>query len=251
LNALALGARGQGDVSSARALLEESLALWRELGDQMAVARALSNLASIVKLEGDLVRARALYAECLEIFDALGDRSCVAWSFNYQGDCASDQGEAAAARALYEQALAIFRELNDGWGIAGTLADLGNLERDYGDHSAARALYRESLRQFHALGHKRGIARLLECFASSAAMEQRAEDSLRLAGASAALRQSLGAPLSPAEQSKLEACLHSARQALTDKAGATVWLEGWALTMEQAIAEALTTDDDAKRIAGD
>jgi predicted ATPase len=242
LNALAVGARGQGDVSSARALLEESLALWRELGDQMAVARALSNLASIVKLEGDLVRARALYAECLGIFDALGDRSCVAWSFNYQGDCASDQGDATAARALYENALAIFRELNDGWGIAGTLADLGNLARDHGDHSAARAFYRASLRQFHALGHKRGIARLLECFACSAALEKLAEVALRFAGAAAALRQSLGAPLSPAEQGKLEVCLNSARQTLTDRAGTTVWLEGWALTIEQAVEELLAAD---------
>ena len=49
-------------------LFEESLAVWRELGDQRAVARALSNLANIVALKGDYTRARALYAEALAIF---------------------------------------------------------------------------------------------------------------------------------------------------------------------------------------
>ncbi len=83
--------------------------------------------------------------------------------------------------------------------------------------------------------HKRGIARLLECFACLAAVQLEAERSLRLAGAAAALRQNIGAPLTPAEQAKLEAILDPARQALTNTASATAWLEGWAMPMEQAI----------------
>ena len=133
--------------------------------------------------------------------------------------------DAAAARTLYEQALAIFRELGDRWGIAGTLADLGSLAREEGNYPAARSLYRESIKIFQELDHKRGIARLLECFACSAAVQLEAKRSLRLAGAAAALRQNIGAPLTPAEQAKLEACLHPARQALTNAVGVTAWLE--------------------------
>ena len=97
----------------------------------------------------------------------------VAWSMNHQGDVARDQGDSAAARTLYEQGLAIFRELGDRWGIAGTLADLGNLAREQGDYPAAHSLYRESIKIFQELDHKRGIARLLECFACSAAVSTR------------------------------------------------------------------------------
>ena len=239
LNALAVIARDRGDVAVARSLFEESLVLWRELGDQKAVARSLSNLANIVKLQGDYARARSLYAECLSIFQGLGDRTGVAWSMNYQGDVARDQGDSAAARTLYEQGLAIFRELDDRWGIAGTLADLGSLAREQGNYPAAHSLYRESIKLFQELDHKRGIARLLECFACSAAAQLEAERSLRLAGAAAALRQNIGAPLTPAEQAKLEASLHPARQALTNAAGVTAWLEGWALPVEKAIEEVL------------
>jgi predicted ATPase/serine/threonine protein kinase len=238
-NALAVLACDRGDVAKSRALFEESLLLWRELGDQKAVARALSNLANVFKIQGDYDRVRSLQAECLSIFRELGDQTGVAWSLNYQGDVARDHGDTAGARTLYEQGLEIFRELGDRWGIAGTLADLGSLAREQGDYSAAHSLYAESIKLFQELNHKRGIARLLECSACSAAAQREAERSLRLAGAAAVLRQNIGAPLTTAEQAKLETSLQAARQALTDTAGAKAWSEGWALPVEKAIEEVL------------
>jgi predicted ATPase/serine/threonine protein kinase len=241
LNALAVVARDRGDLAIASALFEKSLGLWRETGDQKAVARALSNLANVFKVQGDYDRVRSLQAECLSIFRGLGDQTGIAWSLNYQGDVARDQGD-SAARTLYEQGLAIFRELGDRWGIASTLADLGSLAREQGDYSTARALYSESIVLFQELNHKRGIARLLECSACSASAQLEAERSLRLAGAAAALRQIIGAPLTPAEQAKLEAALKPARQALTNSVAATAWLEGSALPVEKAIEEVLMTE---------
>ena len=204
------------------------------------MARSLSNLANIVKLQGDYARARSLYAECLSIFRGIGDWTGVAWSLNYQGDVARDQGDGLAARTLYEQGLAIFRELGDRWGIAGTLADLGSLARDQRNFPTAHSLYGESIKIFQELEHKRGVARLLECFACSAAAQLEARRSLGLAGAAAALRQNIGAPLTPAEQAKLEAALEPARQAISNAAGATAWLEGWAMAAENAVEQALT-----------
>jgi predicted ATPase len=244
LNALAVNARDQGDIPTARSLLEESQILWRESGDLQAVARCVSNLANVVKLEGDYERARSLYAECLSIFQGLNDRMGIAWSLNYQGDVARDQGDSAAAQALYEQSLSRFRELGDRWGIAGTLADLGSLAREQRDFETAESLYRESMKLFQKLDHKRGIARLLECFACSAAAQLDAERSLRLAGAAAALRQNIGAPLTAAEQAKLECALDTARRALIETVGTTAWLEGWGMPVEKVVEEVLTPDAD-------
>jgi len=51
------------------------------------VARSLSNLATIAKLQGDNVpRAFPLRGVPLNFRD-LGDRTGVAWSLNYQGEC--------------------------------------------------------------------------------------------------------------------------------------------------------------------
>ena len=69
-----------------------------------------------------------------------------------------------------------------------------------------------------------------------------AERSLRLAGSAAALRQNIGTPLTPAEQVKMEAALDPPRQALSNTAGTTAWLEGWAMPLEKAIEDVLTPE---------
>jgi predicted ATPase/serine/threonine protein kinase len=245
LNALAIIALDRGDLSVARSVFEESLVLWRELGDQKSIARSLSNLANIVKLQGDNAGAGSLYVEALSIFRRIGDWTGVAWSMNYQGDVARDQGDSAAARTMYEQSLAIFRELDDRWGIAGTLADLGRLASEQENYPTANSMYRESMKLFQELGHQRGIARLLEHFACSAAAQLESERSLRLAGVAAALRKNIGAPLTPAEGAKLEASLHSARQALTNTVADAAWLEGWDTPVDKAIEEVLVPESES------
>ncbi|HKW65888.1 MAG TPA: protein kinase [Terriglobales bacterium] len=241
LNALAVDARDRSDLETARSLFEEALAVWREEGGAAAVARALSNLANIIKLQGNYSQARALYGECLAIFRQLGDNTGLAWSLNYLGDVACGQGDMSAAKSLYEQSLATFRDLGNLWGMAASLADLGNLARDQGDYKAARILYRESIKVFQQLGHKRGMAHVLECFACLTATED-ATQSLKLAGAAAAVRKLLGAPLTSAEQAKFEEAVEPARRALSTTAGQTAWLEGWAMPLDTAVREALKAD---------
>lgn len=244
LNALAVNARDEGDLAVSTSLFEESLALWRELGDGAAIARALSNLANVTKLQEEYARARSLYEESLAIFQELGDRTGAAWALNHQGDAARAQGDAPAARLLYEQSLLTFRKLGDPWGVASSLADLGSLACEQRDYVAAHSLHSESIKLFQNLEHKRGIARLLECFASSAAVQSKPERALRLAGTAAALRQTLGAPLPPSEQAKLERDLESARSLLANSAGATAWIEGWTTPVEKAVQEAQKSDSD-------
>jgi hypothetical protein len=71
-------------------------------------------------------------------------------------------------------------------------------------------------------------------------VEKQAARSLRLAGAAAALRQNIGAPLTVAEQVKLETILEPARQAMSNIA--TAWLEGWEMPLDRAIEEVLTPE---------
>ena len=242
LNALAVNARDRGDLATACSLFERCVAIWRDLGDPADIARALSNLANLIRLRGEYVRASSLYHECLTLFRQVGDGAGVAWTLNYQGDVARETVALVAARSFYEQSLAAFRQLRDGWGIASVLSDLAGLSCDQGDYTEARCLYGESLKMFQELGHQRGIARVLECLAASAAARSKAEHSLHLAGAAAALRQRLGAPLTPAEQPMLEKALEFARRTLGNAAGLTAWMEGWAMPVEQAVEEALNCD---------
>jgi tetratricopeptide (TPR) repeat protein len=242
LNALAVYARDRGELADATLLFERCVAIWKDLGDSADMARALSNLANVMKLQGEYARASSLYDECLTMFRKAGDGAGVAWTLNYQGDVAREESDFAAAHSFCEQSLAAFRQLRDGWGIASALSDLASLCSDQGNNAEARRLYGESIKLFQELGHKRGIARVLESLAASAAAQSNAEQSLHLAGAAAALRQRLGAPLTPTEQPRLEKALDFARRTLGSAAGLTAWMEGWAMPVEQAVREALNGD---------
>ena len=245
LNAMAVSARDRDDLPTACLLFERCVAIWKDLGDSPDIARALSNLANVTNLQGEHARASSLYDECLMMFRKAGDEAGVAWTRNYQGDLARERADMAAARSYCEQSLTAFRQLRDAWGIAGALSSLANLSCDQGNYAEARRLYGESIRIFKELGHNRGIARALECLAASAAAQSNAEQSLHLAGAAAALRQRLGAPLSLREQPRLEKALEFARRALGNDAGLAAWMEGWAMSVEQAVAEALGGDGES------
>ena len=246
LNALGVTTRDGGDLDTARSLFERCIAAWRELGSSIDVARALSNLANVVKAQGDHARAHALYDECLAIFNATGDSTGVAWTLNYLGDLARESVDSSAARSFYEQSLAAFRQLGDGWGIASALSDLARLNAAEGHHQLAEKLYCESIRIFQDLGHKRGIARVLECFAVGAAAQAMPQRALCLAGAAAAMRQRISAPLIPAEQFRLEKELEPARNTLTHSAELEAWSSGWEMSTEEAVQLALGTKAIAK-----
>jgi tetratricopeptide (TPR) repeat protein len=239
LNAMAVHARDRGELVDASLLLERCVGIWKDLGDSAATARALSNLANVAKLQGEYTRASSLYDECLTMFRKADDGAGVAWTLNYQGDVAREKADFVAAHSFCDQSLAAFRQLQDSWGIASALSDLASLNCDQGNDVEARRLYGESIKMFHELGYKRGIARALECLAVSAAARSNAEQSLHLAGAAAALRRRVGAPLTPAEQARLEKALEFARRMLGSAAGLALWMEGWAMPIEQAVHEAL------------
>jgi tetratricopeptide (TPR) repeat protein len=193
-------------------------------------------------MQGEYTRASSLYEESRTMFRKAGDGAGVAWTLNYLGDVARERADVVSARSFCEQSLAAFRQLGDGWGIATALSDLASLNCDQGNDADARRLYGESIKMFEDLGHKRGIARALECLAVSAAAQSNAKQSLHLAGAAAALRQRLGAPLTPTEQAKLEKALEFARRTLGDAAGLTAWMEGWGMPVDRAVREALDGD---------
>jgi DNA-binding CsgD family transcriptional regulator len=123
--------------------------------------------------------------------------------------------------------------------MARSLQRLGDLAAGGGDVDLARGHYAESLELWRELGDRWGIARALDGFATLAAAQSQHERALRLGGAAAALRTSLGAPLPTREQGPLERRLAPARLALGEQAAATTWEEGQQLPLEQVIASAL------------
>ena len=114
---------------------------------------------------------------------------------------------------------------------------------DEGDYGSARPLLEESLSLNRELGDQTAIAYLLEDYAGLAAFEALPERALRLAGFAAALRETIGAPLPPAEQARVDRMLIPARQALDPDLAAAVWAEGRAMPLDEAVEYALRAMD--------
>lgn len=225
----------QGDYSMARELNQESLALRRELGDTPGVATLLNNLGIIARFQRDLTGAREMNEESLALFREMGDRWAVGQLLNNQACVASDQGEYGEARRLLEESLMIRRQLGDKAGLALSLNTLADVVLDEGVYVDARPLLDESLEINRELGDQTAIAYLIEDYGGLAAAEARPEKALQLAGFAAALRESIGAPLPPSEQTRVDRMIAPAREALPESAVTVAWETGRSMELEKAI----------------
>ncbi len=150
----------QSDDDLAEALSQESLDLYREVGDTRGIASSLSLLASVVRRKkGNFAAARSLIEESLTLYREVGDKDAIAWSLWQLANNASMQGEYIRGRTLFEESLALYRELGNKWGIATALKQSALwLFVAQGDQGIMQAWLEESLALFREVGDKDGMA---------------------------------------------------------------------------------------------
>ena len=240
LSAAGLLAYWLGDYPAARALHEECLAIWRQLGDQWGASASLNNLGMVARSQGDNASARTLYEDSLAIKRELGDQWGVGASLNNLGNLAADQGDFPASRPLHEESLAIWRKLGDRGSIATALENLGHVAYEQGDLASARALHVESLTMRRQLGDKLGMVVSLEMLAAVAGLLGAPQRAARIWGVTERLRAEIGSPLQPKDRSRHDQHVAAVRAASSDSAAFDrAWQEGGVLTVEQAMELAL------------
>lgn len=229
----------QADYGRAVALYEESLAVFRELGDTYYIAAALGDLGLAVYQLGEYERAAALHEESLVLSRELGDKRGVAASLNNLGMVAERRGEYARAAALYEDCLALCRELGIKRGIAVALANLGILAYQEGEYGRSTALFGECMPLVRDAGAMDLMASVLEGMAWSSAVDGTPHLGASLGGAAEHLRETLGTPLPPDQQSNHDRAARAMRAALGEDVFASAWAQGRTLSLDQVIALAL------------
>ena len=149
----------QSDYDRTETLSKESLALYRELGDQPGIVLSVYLLGNVAWTRGNTATARSLLAESLVLARAIDDEEQAAWSLFVQGLLESSQGEYTRARALFEESLAIHRKLQYKRGIAHTLSQLAQvLFVSQADQARVSPLLEECLALSREIGFKEGIA---------------------------------------------------------------------------------------------
>ncbi len=134
-----------GDFEEGNRLHEESLALFRELGDRRGEALALIRSAVEASRIGDLERARALCEESLEYFRSVGSVKGEAEVLHILSYVPLQEGRFEEAFELADRAAVLAREVGWRWwesGALGTAAECAlSLGRtDEGQERAIRAL---------------------------------------------------------------------------------------------------------------
>jgi hypothetical protein len=116
LNNLAMMVYSQGDLGQAGKLIEEAVALQRELGTRGGVSVGFYNLGWIALLQDDLGRATDLYRESLSLSWDAGLNPIVQWALEGFACLAGARGEAERAARL--------------WGAAQALHETKSIPRD-------------------------------------------------------------------------------------------------------------------------
>jgi len=240
LHNLGSAASVRGDYAAARSFIEESLAAQRELRDKYGIAASLNNLASIAQRHGEYGAARPLLEESLTLRRELGDKQGVAVVLSNMGFGAQREGDYPTAHSLHEESLRIRQELGDKQGIAGSLTNLGELAYLQTDYSAAHSLHTESLKNQRELGDAAGIVESLDQLAAVALALRQSNRAVYLWGAAQALRERVSAPRAPADRDEHDRRVNAARAALNEEAFAIAWSQGQNMTLDQAIAYALS-----------
>jgi predicted ATPase/DNA-binding XRE family transcriptional regulator len=232
-------ARTQGDYAGARVALEESLVLYRALGDARGTAHALLWTGFVARVQAEYGAARQWLHEGLALAREIGETAVMAATLHHLGLIAADLHEDAAAQALLEESLALYRRLGLARNIALVVLSLGEVARGQGDDATARELLHESLATMVAAGEQLELPWALDTVAHLAVDEGQGERAVRLAGAAGQLRETMGTLDWPVMQRQREQWLAAAHTMLGNATFAAAWTAGQALTQEQAIAAAL------------
>jgi predicted ATPase/DNA-binding CsgD family transcriptional regulator len=147
------------DPTHAMAMLEESLALFREVQDALGLSHALRRLAGCAIDHQQYTYALSLLEQALATDRQAGDKHAVAWDLCYMGVARwIHQHQPKRVIPLYQESIALFEELGDVRGRAHPLLMLAEVEQTQGNFKQSLALFQEALLLERTLGIRAHIA---------------------------------------------------------------------------------------------
>jgi predicted ATPase/class 3 adenylate cyclase len=179
-----------GDMLTGRVLLEESVAISREMGDKRGLAESLAllglDLQSKAVLNSTLLDESLLFArEAAESWTLAFSLQHAGWHFQLQDDYVS-------ALPLLSESAALFREVGDKRELIATLNGLARLAALQGEYERTAALVQECLVFARGLGDKSGIIDALYLLAWSASLQDEHEQAVGFAQEGLVLARELG-----------------------------------------------------------
>jgi tetratricopeptide (TPR) repeat protein len=239
LRASSILSTGTGDYIRARAFAESSIELYRAIGNDRGAGLALADLGASLHWGGKEEQAIESFEESLRLLRASGERWGIAYAYVWLGDLWFITGDIERAATSFEESLRLTQELGDHYLMAWSLAGLASVARLRADYQRATGMFKESLSHYQSSGDKFGPPFVVEALGLVAAVLGDANRAACLWGAASAWREAINEPLSLSYQRDYAPSIAQARTQLGEEAYESAWLEGRAMSLEQAIALAL------------
>jgi tetratricopeptide (TPR) repeat protein len=228
------------DYARKLASLEESLAIYRELGFISGTIEALKQLGALAIREGNFELAHLRLDEGLAILQEhasiLG--SSITMSYDL-GDLAYHEGNYELAKIYYESCLTWASQKCLPLPAAWASARLGYLYTRLEDGETARRYYRDALVPYIKGNTRVGVLFTVDGMASLVVAERQWEKAIRLFSWVSKLREDYGELRPPVEQVSVDRELTTLRSHLNGAEFDRFAAEGCLMTMDQAIALAL------------
>jgi len=216
----------------------EALLLARACGFRLGEARALIQLGDAAEAH-DPDRAEALTEEAIALLRQLDEPVWEGLALRRLGEIVSRRGDQDGAAAWHEAAFAIWRRLDHPWGIPDALRTLADDALARGDVDTARVRYQASLVRWRDLRERLHMSGCFAGLARVALATGQTEAAARLFGVVGALDAAMGYAHPRELHAAIAAATDATRVALGAAAFDAAWKEGGALSLEQAVAEAL------------
>jgi non-specific serine/threonine protein kinase len=188
---------------------------------------------------GDYALAASHLEELLTLSQQVDNPQQIAFAFSGLGEIAIRQGHLERAESCLQQGLALNREYGYKWGSGAVLGSLGWVALRQRNFQRTRELLAESLALRLETGDQGGMAWCLEKLAEAAHLQGRPETAVKIFGAAAALRASIGSVIDLADRSHYDQLNAELRSALGARAFAAGRAAGEALSLQEAIDVAL------------
>ncbi|TML00430.1 MAG: adenylate/guanylate cyclase domain-containing protein [Actinobacteria bacterium] len=223
------------DRGSAGAFYGEALAIARELGDPARIAEALYNDAFVVAGD-DLESATRMLEESLDLFRGVGDERGVAQVLTMLVMQDAQAGRWTSVIDSLEEVTAIWRRVGDRLHLAFDLVWLAFAHGRGGHRAEARSAALEALELFREVDNLTGIGIVFTDLAFLANWEGRHQDAIRLAGASESLRRRVGGPPGAIGGLLEGDPVAEASAHLAEDEAKRAWQEGLAMSVDEAMA---------------
>lgn len=230
------------DIEYAIAYTKEGLALARELGDLSGIAARLCLLSRLTWWKGDLSSPAIWLEEALSISRQIGNHTFECEALLYYGVLSYWQGDYQQANVYYQEAIMLGEKIGDTFQGLWSHIFIAYATLRQGEIQKAQALFEGSVRNTHKAGFTTALVFAMEGIASLHVIQNQPARAAQLFAWADAMRDQIGNHRPPVEQASVERDLAIICSKVNDAEFIELSEKGRTMTVEQAIAYALTEE---------